>query len=122
MRVNVNPSTTKGENAGFFDFIEISRLILGVAKKDAMAEALWVSSQLAGWLGTGNGDLKDGTGTALRVEIRHAELSSDSASNSFGLGSPVFCTRHPPDFSRGISVHRGNAEPNDEIRPSGMRI
>src|SRR5882757_1221802 len=52
-RLTANPSTTKGENAGFFDFIEISRLIFGVAKKDAMAEALWVSSQLAGWLGLG---------------------------------------------------------------------
>jgi len=26
----------------------------------------------------------------------------------------VFFTRRPPDFSRSIGVHRGNAEPNDE--------
>ena len=34
----------------------------------------------------------------------------------------MFFVRCPPDFPRGVSVHRGDTEPDDEVRPSGMRI
>src|SRR5712672_1424101 len=53
-KLTANPSRTKGEKAGFFDFIEIPRLILSVAKK-----MLWPKRcgcqvcQLVGWLGLG---------------------------------------------------------------------
>jgi len=38
------------------------------------------------------------------------------------VSHPVFLTRGVPDFPRGIGVHRRNAEPNDQIGPSGKCI
>ena len=38
------------------------------------------------------------------------------------VGRPVFLTRCAPDFPRGISVHRRDAKPNNQIGPSRKRV
>jgi hypothetical protein len=54
----------------------------------------------------------------IRQSSAYRTLAHDLACNPLGVGSPVFFARCPPDFSRGASVHRSDAEPDCEIGPS----
>ena len=51
----------------------------------------------------------------------HVTETKGSVAGQLGIcsrvGHPVFLTRCPPDFPRGIGVHRRDAESNDEIWP-----